>query len=151
MAWNISLLGKESYFLTDLVTALVAHLVTRFRHQNHWFIIKKIFSVTYTLCSKKYGVLQSSSWAKNTLDAIYELDIDCPSASSSIGDPTNEGKTLEIIHDDLNTDIYEIFIDDDPVDDSMSQFFKLILPFDWLTSFRFCKSAIWWTFNWKPF
>ena len=80
-------------------------------------------------------MVQSSSWAENTLDAIYDLDIDCPSSSISVGDPSNEGKTLEVIHDDLNTNIYEIFIDDDPVDDSMSQVFKLILHFDWLTKF----------------
>ena len=60
------------------------------------------------------------------MDAIYELDIgglDCPGLSSSVGDPSNEGRTLEVI----NGDMYEFVIDDDPVDDSMRPVFKRVL------------------------
>ena len=59
------------------------------------------------------------------MDAIYELDIgglDCPGLSSSVGDPSNEGRALEVI----NGDMYEFVIDDDPVDDSMRSVFKSV-------------------------
>ena len=94
-------------------------------HKLYFFL-----SVTYTLCSKKYGVIQSSTWAEHTMDAIYELDIgglDCPGFSSSVGDPSNEGKTLEVIYGDMDAEFIDIVIDDEPVDDSMRPVFKRVL------------------------
>ena len=87
---------------------------------------ENIILVTYTLCSKKYGTIQSSTWGEHTMEAIMDLDnLDCPSLTGSVGDPTNEGKTLEVINDD--SDIIEFVIDDDPIDDSMSRVFNLLL------------------------
>jgi len=81
--------------------------------------------VTYTLCSKKYGTIQSSTWGEHTMEAIMDLDnLDCPSLTGSVGDSTNEGKTLEVINDD--SDIIEFVIDDDPIDDSMSSIDSII-------------------------
>ena len=71
------------------------------------------------MCSKKYGVIQSSTWAEHTIGAIYDLDIgdlECPGLSSSVGDQSNEEKTLNVVNGDINADIYDIIIDDDPVD-----------------------------------
>ena len=60
------------------------------------------------------------------MEAIMDLDnLDCPSLTGSVGDSTNEGKTLEVINDD--SDIIEFVIDDDPIDDSMSRVFNLLL------------------------
>ena len=92
-------------------------------------LVLNLYSVTYTLCSKKYGVIQSSTWAENTLDAIYDLNVsnlECPGLSS-VGDPSNAEKTLEVINGDIDAEYFDIVIDDEPVDDSISQVFKLLL------------------------
>lgn len=63
------------------------------------------------------------------MDAIYELDIDgldCPGFSSSVGDLSKEGKTLEVINGDMDAEFFEIVLDDDPVDDSMRPVFKRV-------------------------
>ena len=87
-------------------------------------LVLNLYSVTYTLCSKKYGVIQSTTWAENTLDAIYDLnvsDLECPGLSSSV--PSDVEKTLEVINGDIDAEYFDIVIDDEPVDDSIRQVF----------------------------
>ena len=63
------------------------------------------------------------------MDAIYDLnvsDLECPGLSS-VGDPSNVEKTLEVINGDIDAEYFDIVIDDEPVDDSIRQIFKLLL------------------------
>ena len=63
------------------------------------------------------------------MDAIYDLNVsnlECPGLSS-VGDPSNAEKTLEVINGDIDAEYFDIVIDDEPVDDSIRQVFKLLL------------------------
>ena len=63
------------------------------------------------------------------MDAIYDLNVsnlECPMLSS-VGDPSNVEKTLEVINGDIDAEYFDIVIDDEPVDDSIRQVFKLLI------------------------